>query len=52
MERGIQQGAMAVMEMGSTAQAQSAFTEITLGVILSRENLAQVLRRVGVVDGG
>lgn len=51
MERGIQEGATAVMEMGNTAQDQFAFTEITLEAILSRENLALALKRVEANKG-
>ena len=46
-----------MMEMDNTAQDQSAFTEITLEAILSRENLTLALKRVEankgalVVDG-
>lgn len=51
MERGTQEGATAVMEMDNTAQDQSAFTEITLEAILSRENLALALKRVEANKG-
>ena len=51
MGRGIQEGATAVMEMENTAQDQSAFTEITLEAILSRENLALALKRVEANKG-
>ena len=51
MGRGIQEGATAVMEMDNTAQDQSAFTEITLEAILSRENLALALKRVEANKG-
>ena len=39
------------MEMDNTAQDQSAFTEITLEAILSRENLALALKRVEANKG-
>ena len=39
------------MEMENTAQDQSAFTEITLEAILSRENLALALKRVEANKG-
>lgn len=51
MERGIREGATAVMEMDNTAQDQSAFTEITLEAILSRENLTLALKRVEANKG-
>lgn len=51
MERGIREGATAVMEMENTAQDQSAFTEITLEAILSRENLLLALKRVEANKG-
>ena len=51
MGRGIREGATAVMEMDNTAQDQSAFTEITLEAILSRENLTLALKRVEANKG-
>ena len=51
MERGIREGATAVMEMDNTAQDQSAFTEITLEAILSRENLTLALKGVEANKG-
>lgn len=51
MERGIREGATAVMEMDNTARDQSAFTEITLEAILSRENLTLALKRVEANKG-
>lgn len=51
MERGIREGATAVMEMDNTAQDQSAFTEITLEAILSRENMTLALKRVEANKG-
>lgn len=51
MERGIREGATAVMEMDNTAQDQSAFTEISLEAILSRENLTLALKRVEATKG-
>ena len=51
MERGIREGATAVMEMDNTAQDQSAFTEITLEAIRSRENLTLALKRVEANKG-
>lgn len=51
MERGIREGATAVMEMDNTAQDQSTFTEITLEAILSRENLTLALKRVEANKG-
>ena len=40
-----------MMEMDNTAQDQSAFTEITLEAILSRENLTLALKRVEANKG-
>ena len=40
-----------MMEMENTAQDQSAFTEITLEAILSRENLLLALKRVEANKG-
>lgn len=51
MERGIREGATAVMEMDNTAQDQSAFTGITLEAILSRENLTLALKGVEANKG-
>lgn len=51
MARGIREGATAVMEMDNTAQDQSAFTEITLEAILSRENLTLALKGVEANKG-
>lgn len=51
MERGPREGATAVMEMENTAQDRSAFTEITLEAILSRENLLLKLKRVEANKG-
>lgn len=51
MEGGVQEGATAVTEMENTAQDQSAFTEITLEAILSRENLTPALKRVEANKG-
>ena len=51
MGRGIREGATAVKEMDNTAQDQSAFTEITLEAILSRENLTLALKRVEANKG-
>ena len=51
MERGIREGATAVMEMDNTVQDQSAFTEITLEAILSRENLTLALKGVEANKG-
>lgn len=51
MGRGIREGATAVMEMDNTAQDQSAFTDITLEAILSRENLTLALKRVEANKG-